>query len=83
MHEGAARRGVRRRREGASVDWKRDEDARREALRKPPTSMFAGAAESSARSSRREQGKPLAEAGVEAFGAGMWLKYFADLEVPT
>ena len=29
-----------------------------------------------------EQGKPLAEANIEVFGAGIWLQYFADLELP-
>ncbi len=65
----------------AYIDWRSDEDARREALRKAAGVMFAAGGELGPILTR-EQGKPLAQAGIEPLGAGMWLNYFADLEVP-
>ena len=65
----------------AQIGWKADEDARREALTACANVMFV-AGEKLGPVLTAEQGKPLAEAGVEALGAGVWLKYFADLEVP-
>jgi acyl-CoA reductase-like NAD-dependent aldehyde dehydrogenase len=65
----------------AYIDWRADEDARREALRKAAGVMFAAGGELGP-ILVREQGKPLAQAGIEPLGAGMWLNYFADLEVP-
>jgi len=65
----------------AQVDWQRDEDARREALRAAAGALFA-AANDLAPILTREQGKPLARATEEVFGAGVWFQYFADLEVP-
>jgi len=65
----------------AFIDWRNDEDARREALRKAAQVMF-GAGGELAPVLTREQGKPLAEANVECLGAGVWFQYFADLEVP-
>jgi acyl-CoA reductase-like NAD-dependent aldehyde dehydrogenase len=65
----------------AYVDWQRDEDARREALRACAAALF-GAAADLAPVLTREQGKPLARATEEVFGAGVWFQYFADLEVP-
>ncbi len=67
--------------EKAFVDWRRDEDARREVLREASNRMFA-AGEQIGPVLTAEQGKPLAAAGVEALAAGFWLKYFADLETP-
>jgi acyl-CoA reductase-like NAD-dependent aldehyde dehydrogenase len=64
----------------AFIDWRTDEDARRQALTNAANVMFAAGAEIGPLLTR-EQGKPLAEANVEALGAGVWLKYFADLEV--
>jgi acyl-CoA reductase-like NAD-dependent aldehyde dehydrogenase len=65
----------------AYVDWRSDEDARRDALRKAAGVLFAAGGELGP-ILVREQGKPLAQAGIEPLGAGMWLNYFADLEVP-
>jgi len=65
----------------AFIDWRSDEDARRDALRKAAGVLFAAGAELGPILTR-EQGKPLAQAGIEPLGAGMWLNYFADLEVP-
>jgi acyl-CoA reductase-like NAD-dependent aldehyde dehydrogenase len=65
----------------AQLDWKLDDDARREVLRAAADVMF-GAAGELAPILTREQGKPLARATEEVLGAGVWLKYFADLEVP-
>ena len=65
----------------AQVDWQRDDDARRSALSAAADVLF-GAAQELAPILTREQGKPLAAATEEVLGAGVWLKYFADLEVP-
>jgi acyl-CoA reductase-like NAD-dependent aldehyde dehydrogenase len=61
--------------------WKADEGARREALRKAAEVMFAAAAELGPILTA-EQGKPLPEAASEAIGAGVWFKYYANLELP-
>jgi acyl-CoA reductase-like NAD-dependent aldehyde dehydrogenase len=65
----------------AYIDWKTDESARREALANAANVMF-GAAGELAPILTREQGKPLARATEEVLGAGVWLEYFAALEVP-
>jgi acyl-CoA reductase-like NAD-dependent aldehyde dehydrogenase len=65
----------------AFIDWRTDEDARREALRACANVLFGAGAEL-APILTREQGKPLSQASVEPLGAGIWLNYFADLEVP-
>ena len=65
----------------AQGEWARDEDARRAALNDAANVLF-GAADEVAPILTREQGKPLQGAIEEVFGAGVWLKYFADLEVP-
>ena len=65
----------------AYKDWRQDEDARREALRNMANLMYASGAELGPILTR-EQGKPLAQANIECFGAGIWFQYFADLEVP-
>jgi acyl-CoA reductase-like NAD-dependent aldehyde dehydrogenase len=65
----------------AQIGWRADEDARREALRAAANVLF-GAAEAVAPVLTAEQGKPLAQAKAELLGAGVWCKYFADLEVP-
>ncbi len=65
----------------AYLDWRVDEDARRAALNAAAGVLFASA-ESIGPVLTAEQGRPLAQAKAEVFGAGMWLKYFADLEVP-
>jgi acyl-CoA reductase-like NAD-dependent aldehyde dehydrogenase len=65
----------------AQLGWRRDEEARRAALRDAAALMFASAAEL-APVLTAEQGKPLAAATQEVLGVGAWLKYFANLEVP-
>jgi acyl-CoA reductase-like NAD-dependent aldehyde dehydrogenase len=65
----------------AFIDWRQDEDARRNALREASGLLF-GAGERIGPVLTAEQGKPLAAAGVEAMAAGFWFKYFADLETP-
>ena len=64
----------------AQIDWKRDEGVRRAALLEAANKMFASADELG-EILTREQGKPLARAKEEVFGVGVWLKYYADLEV--
>src|SRR6266576_6261739 len=53
----------------AYIDWRTDESARRDALRACANVMF-GAAGELAPILTREQGKPLAHANIESFGAG-------------
>ncbi|MBV9660177.1 MAG: aldehyde dehydrogenase family protein [Acidimicrobiales bacterium] len=62
-------------------DWRSDIDARRAALRAAADAMFA-VADELAPILTAEQGKPLGEARIEAIGAGVWFKYFADLDLP-
>jgi acyl-CoA reductase-like NAD-dependent aldehyde dehydrogenase len=62
-------------------DWKLDEPARREALKAAAGVLMASAGDI-APVLTAEQGKPLAEANIEVFGAAIWLQYFADLELP-
>ncbi len=62
-------------------DWKSDEGLRRELLHKAGDALFAAAGELGP-ILMAEQGKPLNEAATEAFGAGIWFKYYADLELP-
>ena len=64
----------------AQIDWRHDEAVRRAALLEAANKLFASADELG-EVLTREQGKPLARAKEEVFGAGVWLKYFADLEV--
>ncbi|MHB1912476.1 MAG: aldehyde dehydrogenase family protein, partial [Acidimicrobiales bacterium] len=59
-------------------DWKADEALRRELLGKAADAMFAAAGELGP-ILMAEQGKPLNEAATEAFAAGIWFKYYADL----
>ncbi|MFD0689415.1 aldehyde dehydrogenase family protein [Actinomadura fibrosa] len=62
--------------------WRRDEAARRKALLAAADIMFTRS-EEIGRIITLEQGKPLADATMEVVGAGVWLKYFADLELPA
>jgi acyl-CoA reductase-like NAD-dependent aldehyde dehydrogenase len=66
---------------GAYKDWRRDEEGRRKALHAAADLLMARAGEL-APILTGEQGKPLQDATFEVIGAGIWLKYFADLEVP-
>src|SRR3954469_7227910 len=61
--------------------WRRDESARRKALLAAADVLFPRSAEIG-RIPPREQGKPLAEGTMEVVGAGVWLKYFAELDLP-
>jgi acyl-CoA reductase-like NAD-dependent aldehyde dehydrogenase len=62
-------------------DWKADEGVRRDALRQA-AAVLLGASGDLAPVLTGEQGKPLSDANLEIFAAGMWLQYYADLEVP-
>jgi acyl-CoA reductase-like NAD-dependent aldehyde dehydrogenase len=66
----------------AARDWKSDEAARRAVLVRAAEALMASSAEL-APVLTSEQGKPLADAGIEVFAASMWCQYFADLEMPT
>ncbi|RJL20844.1 aldehyde dehydrogenase family protein [Bailinhaonella thermotolerans] len=67
---------------GAWRDWRKDEAGRRKALHEAGDLLMAKAGEL-APTLTMEQGKPIGEATFEIVGAGYWLKYFADLEIPT
>ncbi|HEY8479066.1 MAG TPA: aldehyde dehydrogenase family protein [Spirillospora sp.] len=67
--------------QAAYAGWRGDEAARRKALREAADLMFAKSDEIG-RILTLEQGKPLADATMEVVGAGVWLKYYADLELP-
>ena len=62
-------------------DWKADENARRDALRQA-AAILLGASQEVAPILTAEQGKPISDANIEIIAAGMWLQYYADLEVP-
>jgi acyl-CoA reductase-like NAD-dependent aldehyde dehydrogenase len=62
-------------------DWRADEGARREALRQAAGVLMSASGEL-APVLVAEQGKPLSDANIEILAAGMWLQYYADLEVP-
>jgi acyl-CoA reductase-like NAD-dependent aldehyde dehydrogenase len=62
-------------------DWRADEGARREALR-AAAGVIMNASQELAPVLTSEQGKPLSDATIEMFAAGMWLQYYADLELP-
>ncbi len=64
----------------AQIDWKKDEEKRRQLLRDAANKLFAGIGDL-APLLTSEQGKPLDKATEEVFGAGIWLQYYADLEV--
>ncbi|POM22419.1 Glutarate-semialdehyde dehydrogenase DavD [Actinomadura rubteroloni] len=61
--------------------WRADEDARRKALLAVADLLFARA-EEIGRIVTLEQGKPLGEAALEVAGAGVWFKYYAELDLP-
>jgi acyl-CoA reductase-like NAD-dependent aldehyde dehydrogenase len=65
----------------AYADWRLDDEARRQALRAGAMALF-GAAQELGPVLVREQGKPLSQAIPEVMAAGMWLQYYADLEIP-
>ena len=65
----------------AFVDWRRDEGARREAL-KAASAALGAAGDRIGPILTAEQGKPIAAAQMEAMAGGYWLRYFAKLEMP-
>ena len=65
----------------AQRDWKLDEAARRSTLL-AMADVLMGATAELAPILTAEQGKPLAEAGVEVFASAIWCQYFANLETP-
>ena len=66
----------------AARDWKTDEAARRDVLNKAAEKLMGLSAEL-APVLTAEQGKPLADAGIEVFASAIWCRYFANLEMPT
>ncbi|MEO5874044.1 MAG: aldehyde dehydrogenase family protein, partial [Streptosporangiaceae bacterium] len=62
-------------------DWRREEAGRRKALH-AAADLLLSIPEGLAPTLTGEQGKPLKEATGEIFTAGLWLKYYADLELP-
>ena len=65
----------------AFVDWRRDEGARREAL-KAASAALGAAGDRIGPILTAEQGKPIAAAQMEAMAGGYWLRYFAKLDMP-
>jgi acyl-CoA reductase-like NAD-dependent aldehyde dehydrogenase len=65
----------------AFVDWRRDEGARRDAL-KAASAALGSAGDRIGPVLTAEQGKPIAAAQMEAMAGGYWLRYFAKLEMP-
>ena len=65
----------------AQRDWKLDEAARRSTLL-AMADVLMGATAELAPILTAEQGRPLAEAGVEVFASAIWCQYFANLETP-
>jgi acyl-CoA reductase-like NAD-dependent aldehyde dehydrogenase len=66
---------------GAYRDWRGDEDGRRKILHEA-ADLLMSRADELAPILTGEQGKPLQDATFEVIGAGIWLKYFADLAMP-
>ena len=65
----------------AARDWKRDEAARRATLLQIADVLLASTDELVPLLTS-EQGKPLADAGMEVFASVIWCQYFANLETP-
>ena len=61
--------------------WRSDEAARRQGLREAAGALLSASGEL-APILTAEQGKPLSDANLELLAAGMWLQYYADLELP-
>src|SRR5207302_6962968 len=62
-------------------DWRTDEARRRDALR-TAAGVLMSASQELAPILTGEQGKPISDANIEIIAAGMWLQYYADLEIP-
>jgi acyl-CoA reductase-like NAD-dependent aldehyde dehydrogenase len=67
--------------ERAYQDWRIDEPSRRAALRSAADALEA-ARDELVPILTAEQGKPLQDAGLEIDFSALWLRYFADLEMP-
>jgi len=67
--------------EAAYRGWRSDEDGRRKALHAAGDLLMAMPIGLAA-TLTGEQGKPLNDAIGEVYASGMWLKYYADLELP-
>ncbi|HVR30039.1 MAG TPA: aldehyde dehydrogenase family protein [Thermoanaerobaculia bacterium] len=67
---------------GAYRSWSRDEALRRDALQRC-AEAFKANAELIAPILTCEQGKPLAQAMAEIYGAAAWFEYTAGLEIPV
>ena len=65
----------------AHRDWKGDEAARRAALLRA-AEIVNDAADAIAPTLTAEQGKPLRDAKREVLACAMWLRYYAELEIP-
>lgn len=65
----------------ASSSWRKDEHARRKAMHKAAESLEASGL-ALARLLTSEQGKPLAHSIAEINYACVWMRYYADLDVP-
>jgi acyl-CoA reductase-like NAD-dependent aldehyde dehydrogenase len=66
----------------AGKAWRLDEGVRRKSLLSMADTLF-GSLDELAPLVTAEQGKPLADAQMEVFAAGMWCQYFANLEAPA
>jgi acyl-CoA reductase-like NAD-dependent aldehyde dehydrogenase len=64
----------------AARDWKADETLRREMLLRA-ADVLMESKDALAPTLTAEQGKPLADAGVEVFASAAWTRYFANLQV--
>jgi acyl-CoA reductase-like NAD-dependent aldehyde dehydrogenase len=62
--------------------WRGDEDLRRKSLL-VMADVLMGSIGDLAPLLTAEQGKPIADAQMEVFAAGMWCQYFANLETPA
>lgn len=67
--------------QAAYASWRTDDTARRQVLRTAADTVEA-AIERLAPTLTAEQGKPLNDARQEIAGAAVWLRYYADLELP-
>lgn len=61
--------------------WRDDEDKRRALMHKAADALVA-AVDDIAPLLTAEHGKPLAESAIEVHGGAMWLRYYADMDMP-
>jgi acyl-CoA reductase-like NAD-dependent aldehyde dehydrogenase len=66
----------------AYPEWRADEARRRKALKVAADALMAASGGDLAQTLTAEQGKPLQDATFEIIGAAIWLRHFADLEIP-